>query len=89
MCTVKPSPEVKSGKRKIRIVGCGNYAEGDPDTELFASGTNALSVRIALAVAAQLLWHGLSMDIRTAFLNAPMRDLSPKMEQRRLRRSDP
>ena len=60
-CTIKPSPETKSGKKKIRIVGCGNYAEGDPDTEPFASGTNAVSVRIAFSIAARRLWSGLSM----------------------------
>eukprot|EP00435_Cladocopium_sp_Y103_P038530 s827_g10.t1 len=72
VCTVKPDPAIKSGKRKVRIVGCGNYAESDPESELFASGTNAVSVRLALSMAAQKAWHGLSMDIRTAFLNAPM-----------------
>ena len=80
VCTVKPDPTSKSGKKKIRIVGCGNYAPSDPEQDLFAAGTNAVAVRIALALAAQFGWHGLSMDIRTAFLNASMEAIRSESE---------
>lgn len=72
VCTIKPDPTSKGGKKKIRIAGCGNHVEPDPDLDVFAAGTNAVAVRIALALASQHGWHGCSMDIRTAFLNAPM-----------------
>ena len=52
VCTIKPDPLNRAGKKKIRIVGCGNYAAPDPDQDLFAAGTNAVAVRIALALAA-------------------------------------
>ena len=45
VCTVKPDPAIKAGKKKVRIVGCGNYAEGDPDSELFAAGCHMVSLR--------------------------------------------
>ena len=72
VCTVKPDPASRAGKRKIRIVGCGNHVEPDPDQDLFAAGTNAVAVRIALALSSQHRWMGRVLDIRTAFLNAPM-----------------
>ena len=67
--TIKPVPGSPQGKLKVRIVACGNFSQEDPQMEGFASGTNAVSVRIGLALASQLDWHGISIDIRTAFLN--------------------
>eukprot|EP00435_Cladocopium_sp_Y103_P041836 s2179_g11.t1 len=71
--TIKPLPGHPQGKLKVRIVACGNFSQEDPQMEVFASGTNAVSVRIGLALASQLDWHGISVDIRTAFLNADMK----------------
>eukprot|EP00435_Cladocopium_sp_Y103_P046091 s3094_g13.t1 len=52
---------------------CGNFSQEDPQMEVFASGTNAASVRLGLALASQLGWHEISVDIRTTFLNADMK----------------
>ena len=69
------------GKRRFRCVACGNYvpqSAHDPDS-LYASGVEGLTVRTAIALAALKSWSGLSADIRTAFLHAPLCDeLDPK-----------
>ena len=74
VCTVKPELHVPQGRKKVRIVVCGNFAEcEDVDkNDLFASGANAVALRIALALASQFAWHGSALDIKTAFLNAPI-----------------
>ena len=60
------------GKRKIRIVVCGNYAEKSPEEELYAGGSDSISMRTALRMAVQEGWCGVTVDVRTAFLNAPL-----------------
>jgi hypothetical protein len=70
--TIKPSATSKSGKRKSRLVACGNFAERS-DSDLFAGGATAVALRAAVAIASQNGWDGLVCDIRTAFLNAPMK----------------
>ena len=71
--TLKPSDEMPSGKRKARLVVCGNFSEEQSSqSELFASGATAVALRVALALAAQFHWVGKTSDIRTAFLNAPL-----------------
>eukprot|EP00435_Cladocopium_sp_Y103_P022026 s142_g5.t1 len=70
--TVKPDPLQKGGKRKARLVACGNFSERDDAQDLFASGASAVALRAALTVAAQEGFLGYTMDVRTAFLNAPM-----------------
>lgn len=70
--TAKPSGESKSGKRKARLVACGNFAERS-ESNLFAGGATAVAGRAAVAIAAQKTWKGQACDIRTAFLNAPMK----------------
>ena len=67
--TIKPSATSKSGKRKSRLVACGNFAERS-DSDLFAGGATAVALRAAVAIASQNGWDGLVCDIRTAFLNA-------------------
>lgn len=72
--TLKPEVGKSEGKRKARIVACGNHSdEGGSTAELFAGGAGAVTLRIALSAASQRQWKGLVVDIRTAFLNAPMR----------------
>ena len=64
------------GKRRFRAVVCGNHLPSDADTgglSTFASGVEAISVRAATAVAARKGWTVSGLDIRTAFLNAPVR----------------
>ena len=89
VCTLKPDPTNPKGKRKIRIVACGNFvtAEGADKNELFASGSDALAVRLAVDEAAKRGWQGRSMDIRTAFLNAPM-ELDEEVEERKLKEKE-
>lgn len=60
------------GRRKIRIVACGNYIPKREDDDLFASGSDAVGVRVALKKAAISRWRGYTIDIKTAFLNAPL-----------------
>ena len=60
------------GRRKIRIVVCGNYAEKSQEEELYAGGSDTISLRMALKQAAQSEWEGATTDIKTAFLNAPL-----------------
>ncbi|CAE7369176.1 RE1 [Symbiodinium sp. CCMP2592] len=65
-----------SGRRKARIVGCGNYCgqsgEGDR-SELYASGASADTLRLMLRrCALESDWVLCSVDVRTAFLNAPL-----------------
>ena len=72
--TVKPSPDDKRGKKKARLVACGNFQAGEPDQEaLFAGGATAVALRASLALASQFGWSGTVTDIKTAFLNAPMK----------------
>lgn len=64
--TLKPGP-----KRKIRIVACGNFLEFKGE-ELFAAGADASALRFTLKVAAEERWRILTVDIKVAFLNAPL-----------------
>ena len=68
-----------SGRRKARIVGCGNYcvqSGSGPRSELYASGAGAESLRMTLRRAAlDPTWSLVSIDIKTAFLQAPLLDL--------------
>ena len=72
--TLKPSDEHPQGKKKARLVVCGNFSEEPTEqSDLFASGATAVALRIALALASQYDWTGKVTCIRTAFLNAPLR----------------
>ena len=64
--TKKPGP-----KRRFRIVACGNYAEKTSE-DTYAAGADAVSVRYALKRAAESSWSGVVIDVKTAFLNAPL-----------------
>ena len=62
------------GKRRFRCVACGNFipqTEGDASV-LYASGIEGVTLRAAIAYAATRSWSGLTADIKTAFLNAPL-----------------
>ena len=69
--TLKPGP-----RRKIRLVACGNFV--DPTTTdqkdqcLYASGADAVCLRYVLKRSAEESWRASVLDIRTAFLNAPL-----------------
>ena len=68
-----------SGRRKARIVGCGNYcvqSGSGPRSELYASGAGAESLRMTVRRAAlDPTWCLASVDVKTAFLQAPLLDL--------------
>ena len=65
--TLKPGP-----RRKVRIVACGNFIESRAGEELFAAGADASALRFTLKVAAEEKWKILTVDIKVAFLNAPV-----------------
>ena len=60
------------GRRKVRIVACGNYIEKGDSEDLYAGGSDSISMRLSLKKAMIEGWTGASMDIKTAFLNAPL-----------------
>ena len=60
------------GRRKVRIVACGNYIEKGESEDLYASGSDSISMRLSLKKAMLEGWTGASLDIKTAFLNAPL-----------------
>ena len=67
--TKKPGP-----RRRFRLVACGNFVERSGTEDVFASGADALAVRYSLKRAAEEGWGGLTVDVKVAFLNAPLVD---------------
>eukprot|EP00438_Fugacium_kawagutii_P033584 Skav205234 [mRNA] locus=scaffold1794:149103:155795:- [translate_table: standard] len=75
VCTLKPDPQCPKGRKKSRIVACGNYiptGDNKDKGDLFAAGSDAIAVRLAIREASRLNWSGTVLDIKTAFLNAPI-----------------
>ncbi|CAE7836086.1 pKIWI502, partial [Symbiodinium necroappetens] len=68
------SVKARSGRKKTRIVGCGNFQQGCPRTKLdtHASGISAESIRLLVRFAGHSQWTISTTDIKTAFLNAPI-----------------
>ena len=64
--TMKPGP-----RRKLRIVACGNYVEFKGE-ELYAAGADSAALRLLLKSAAEGGWNLLTVDVKVAFLNAPL-----------------
>ena len=68
-----------SGRRRARMVGCGNFCEQDsgaPRADLFASGAGAESIRMMVRrCSMEPLWHVVSVDVKTAFLQAPLLEM--------------
>ena len=66
------------GRRKARLVACGNYAITDHITqeEKTASGADIVSLRTMVRLAAHRGWSCSSLDIKGAFLLAPRRKKS-------------
>ena len=69
--TIKPDGANPRGKKKCRIVACGNYAP-EAEMDCFAAGTDAATLRLALAMASKKAWYGANLDVKMAFLSAPM-----------------
>ena len=59
-----------AGKRKARIIGCGNYMESRRAEDVYASGLDSAQLRAVLRKASLCSWTVASVDIRSAFLNA-------------------
>lgn len=75
--TLKPDQNDPMGRKKARLVACGNFVEAtESASELFAGGATAVALRAALSVSSQFGWFGLVLDIKTAFLNAPMQGVA-------------
>eukprot|EP00439_Symbiodinium_sp_Y106_P078396 s749_g17.t1 len=74
------SIKAKSGKKKARIVGCGNHQQGPSreKTDKHASGISAEVIRLLVRYAALKQWEIATTDVRTAFLNAPL--VTPNQE---------
>ena len=70
--TLKPAPG--GGKKKARIVACGNFTTKDSSEELYAGTGDVVTFRLMLKYAAEQRWRGVTTDIRTAFLNTPWDD---------------
>ena len=65
------------GKRRFRAVCCSNHAPASEfnltRADLYAGGVDSLTVRVVLSYVSQFSdWSGCSIDIKTAFLNAPV-----------------
>ena len=76
-----------TGKRRCRAVCCGNYLPteklGLGKDDLYASGAESLSVKVALTFAAgHPVWTGVTIDVKSAFLYAPIRGESKENDER-------
>ncbi|CAE7787133.1 RE1 [Symbiodinium sp. CCMP2592] len=76
-----------TGKRRCRAVCCGNYLPteklGLTREELYASGAESLSVKVAVVFAAMHpSWIGVTIDVKSAFLYAPIRTENQGLEER-------
>ena len=76
--TVKPPPNDASSegemafcKRKARVVCCGNYAS-DEQSDVFASGAAAESLRSNLTYTARRRWRSGIVDVTGAFMLTPL-----------------
>ena len=76
--TLKPQPGLSTKKKKARVCVCGNFQQKKPTYLFYTANTDVSSIRVVLAEAAQHADYGVSsLDVATAFLNAPM----PKTEE--------
>ena len=68
-----------TGRRRARMVGCGNFCEHDSGSQradLFAIGAGAESIRMMIRKCSmEHSWHLVSVDVKTAFLQAPLMDM--------------
>lgn len=59
------------GRRRARIVCCGNYMESRTGQEVYATGADSTQLRATLRVASMENWDCLTLDVKSAFLLAP------------------
>ena len=67
------SRKAPCGRRKARIVGCGNFATPDETVTTSTGGIDAVALRVVMMVASRRGWTCGSTDIKSAFLQAPKR----------------
>ena len=67
------SRKAPDGRRKARIVGCGNYSSVAATVETSTGGLDAVSLRVLVALASQERWTIGTTDVKSAFLQAPRR----------------
>ena len=71
--TLKPEPGLTTKKKKARVCVCGNFQQKKSTDLFYTANTDVSSIRVVLAEAAQHPYYGISsLDVATAFLNAPM-----------------
>ena len=71
--TLKPQKDLPTKKKKARACVCGNFQQKKPTDLYYTANADIGSIRVALAEASQHPEYGVSsMDVATAFLNAPM-----------------
>ena len=72
---VKPDPAAPmAGKKKARWVICGNFETEKPEQDNYSGGADSTALRIMVKKAAVQDWDGLTMDVKTAFLNAELNE---------------
>ncbi|CAE7618847.1 GIP, partial [Symbiodinium sp. CCMP2456] len=69
VCTVKPGSPFK---RKVRVVSCGNFASTTEETLLYAGGAGAETLRALLVHNGRRGRRCHSLDVKSAFLLAPI-----------------
>lgn len=72
VATIKP-PQ----RRKARVVGCGNQAQ-TVEEDVTAGGVDTIAVRAIVSGGASNGWQISVADFKTAFLQAPRRDVGNK-----------
>ena len=69
------------GRRRARIVACGNFVHGDPldaDSDVAAGGVDGIAIRLLVKLAAEREWCLKSIDVKAAFLQAPKRSVKTR-----------
>lgn len=65
-------------RKKARVVACGNMAQ-HPSDDTAAGGIDTIATRALIRTAADRLWEVASIDVTTAFLQAPRRKVAGKI----------
>ena len=65
------SRKAGTGRHKCRGVACGNFMNAKSSESTFASGASGIEVRMLIKLAAINQWALSTLDVKTAFLNAP------------------
>ena len=74
-----PASLWRPSKRKARLVACGNQASKNGDAEVAAVGLCTVSTRSLVCKGSQKSWGWATVDVKTAFLQAPRREEKGKL----------